>query len=69
MTDVVQTGLELQYAAEVPSCPERAQDKDALNGNAKQERFDKINVLYEQGMNEAKGLACGVQRDMNADNL
>ncbi|PSK37501.1 S-phase delaying protein 1 [Elsinoe australis] len=34
------------------------------NKNANQEHFDKINVLYKQVMSEDKGLACGVQKNM-----
>lgn len=34
------------------------------NKNAKQELFDLINVLYKQVMDEDKGLACGVQKNM-----
>lgn len=34
------------------------------NKSAKQELFDLINVLYKQVMDEDKGLACGVQKNM-----
>lgn len=34
------------------------------NKRAKQEHFDKINVLYKQVMNEDEGFACGVQKNM-----
>lgn len=34
------------------------------NRNAKQEHFDKINTLYKQVMLEDKGLASGVQKNM-----
>ncbi|PIG82808.1 hypothetical protein AARAC_003109 [Aspergillus arachidicola] len=34
------------------------------NKNAKPELFEKINTLYKQVMNEDKGLACGVQKNM-----
>ena len=35
------------------------------NKNAKQELFDKVNILYKQVMIEDKGLAAGVQKNMD----
>lgn len=34
------------------------------NKNSTQELFDLVNVLYKQVMNEDKGLACGVHKNM-----